>query len=71
MNMYKFEDRKTFILENILKNNINYILKSHLKLKFFDWINYLTANNLLKKRQLLTLKQDRLGTNSKIIFLTS
>jgi hypothetical protein len=56
MNMYKFEDRKTFILESILKNNINYILKSHLKLKFFDWINYLTANNRLKKKTVTDLE---------------
>ena len=54
--MYKFEDRKTFILESILKNNINYILKSHLKLKFFDWINYLTANNRLKKKTVTDLE---------------
>jgi hypothetical protein len=35
--LYKFQAQKTFTWGGILENNINHILKHHLKLKLLGW----------------------------------
>jgi hypothetical protein len=36
MSLYRFQDQMTFTWEDVLENNINYILESHLKFKLFN-----------------------------------